>query len=268
MYSETGLSQQMYDSLSADYDHFVHWPGRLALEMPFIETQLHALVSEDRPLRVLDAACGTGMHTIELARRGYLSTGADLSAGMIAQARQNAQAACVQVDFQVAGFGELADRFWGFDAVLCLGNSLPHLLSEAALASALRDFKACLRPGGLLIIQNRNFDAVLARQERWMNPEPYSEGNQEWIFVRFYDFDPDGLISFHIITLARCGVSPWQQKVSSTRLYPQRQAMLEDALKVAGFANVAVFGDLTSNPFDPNTSPNLVLAAHSNTMVT
>ena len=256
----------MYDSLSADYDRFVHWPGRLALEMPFIEAQLQPLSVDGRPIRVLDVACGTGMHTIELARRGYLSAGADLSKGMIAKARQNAQAAGVQIDFQAVGFGDLAHRFKGFDAVLCLGNSLPHLLSEAALVSALQDFNDCLRPGGLLIIQNRNFNAVLALQQRWMSPEAHSEGDQEWIFLRFYDFNPDGSLSFHIFTLTRRGVAPWAQKIDSTRLYPQSQEMLVNALQIAGFANVAVFGDLTASPFDPMTSSNLVIAAHSNTM--
>jgi len=255
----------MYDSLSADYDRFVHWPGRLAYEMPFIETRLQPLAADSRPVRVLDVACGTGMHTIELARRGYRSVGADLSAGMIAKARQNAQAAGVQVDFQAVGFGELVDRFRGFDAVLCLGNSLPHLLDEAALASALQDFNDCLRPGGLLLIQNRNFDAVLASQQRWMSPEAHSEGDQEWIFWRFYDFDPDGLLSFHLLTLTRSGTAPWQQKVDSTRLYPQREELLADALKAAGFTKQSVFGDLAANPFDPMTSSNLVIAAYSNT---
>src|SRR5512136_1245973 len=125
---------EMYDSLSKDYDYFVNWPERLAYELPFIEAQLQ-LVAEDRhPVKVLDAACGTGMHAIALAERGYAAAGADLSAGMIERAVANAVSAGVQVDFQVAGFGALAGRFSGYDALLCLGNSLPHVLSARELA--------------------------------------------------------------------------------------------------------------------------------------
>jgi SAM-dependent methyltransferase len=251
----------MYDSLSADYDYFVNWAGRLPLEMPFIEAQLRSVADDSRPLRVLDAACGTGMHAIELARRGYAAAGADLSAGMIERAAANAAAAGVQVRFEQAGFGDLAGKFSGFDALLCLGNSLPHLLTSQAMALALSDFAACLRPGGLLLVQNRNFDAVLAHQERWMAPEYHHAGEREWLFLRFYDFDPDGLLTFHIITLSRLGQSGWQQKVDSTWLYPQRQAELAIALGEAGFERITSYGNMTGALYDPMESSNLVLTA-------
>ena len=135
----------MYDSFSVDYDRFVNWPDRLATELPFIEGQLQAVGA----CRVLDAACGTGMHAIALARQGYEVVGVDLSAGMIERARANACVGEVNARFEVAGFGELAARAGtGFDAALCLGNSLPHLLTPVDLEAALADFAACLRPGG------------------------------------------------------------------------------------------------------------------------
>ena len=68
-----------YDNFSPDYDRFVSWSGRLAIEMPFLEQKLR----ETGARRVLDAACGTGMHAIALAQVGFETAGADLSAGMI-----------------------------------------------------------------------------------------------------------------------------------------------------------------------------------------
>ena len=164
---------------------------------------------------MLDAACGTGMHAVELARRGYSAAGADLFEGMVARARENAAAAGVSVNFRAAGFGGLARAFAAelpFDALLCLGNSLPHLLSREALAEALADFAACLRPGGLLLLQNRNFDAVMQRRERWMEPQAHQEEGAEWVFLRFYDYEPDGLINFNILTLRREEGQGWQQR--------------------------------------------------------
>ena len=69
---------------------------------------------------------------------------------MVEQARLNAQEAGVQVRFEIAGFGELAHTFGAasFDALLCLGNSLPHLLSRNDLDKTLADFAATLKPGG------------------------------------------------------------------------------------------------------------------------
>lgn len=252
----------MYDDFSSDYDRFVNWPGRLAAELPFIEQQLRAVGAR----RVLDAACGTGMHALALARRGYAALGADLSPGMIARARANAAAAGVDVPFEVAGFGELnAQVGTGFDALLCLGNSLPHLLAPTDLAAALADFAACLRPGGLLLIQNRNFDAVLDRGERWMEPQAHQEGNVEWLFLRFYDFESDGTLTFNLATLRRAGSDAWNQHVAATRLRPLRREELTTALDAAGFGAITCWGDMQGASFDPAHGPNLIVTAQRTT---
>ena len=166
----------LYDQFSANYDRFVNWQGRLAFEMPLLVRLLQPLQISVQAVRVLDAACGTGMHAIELTRRGFSASGADLSAGMIDQARSNAVTAGLDIRFEAAGFGKLADTFGAAsqDAVLCLGNSLPHALTTADRRAALTDFAACLRPGGILVIQNRNFDKVLASRERWMEPQSFT----------------------------------------------------------------------------------------------
>jgi SAM-dependent methyltransferase len=259
----------MYDAFSSDYDRFVNWSDRLAVEMPWLEQQLLAAPSPGRgPARALDAACGTGMHAIALAQKGYRAAGADLSAAMIERARQNAAAAGAQVHFEAAGFGALARTFGAgtFEAVLCLGNSLPHVLSPAELAAAVEDFAACLRPGGLLMVQNRNFEAVMARRERWMEPQAHQEGAEERIFVRFYDFDPDGLITFNILTLKREATGGWRQRTTATRLRPLLEVELRAALVAAGFGEITCYGNMNGARFEAETSGNLVVVARKNSL--
>ncbi|MFM8320617.1 MAG: hypothetical protein ACKOC5_06835, partial [Chloroflexota bacterium] len=140
-------------------------------------------------------------------------------------------------------------------------NSLPHVLEPGGLAAALADFRACLRPGGLLLIQNRNFDQVLAQRQRWMGPEAHRAGEREWLFVRFYDFEPDGLITFNVLRLSRTGDGAWQQQPGSTRLWPQRRDDLLPHLAQAGFSEIRLYGSLSGEPFDPTSSPNLALVA-------
>ena len=253
----------MYDAISNDYDRFINWPARLTAEMPFLEGQIQKAAGPG--CRVLDAACGTGMHAVALAQLGYQASGADMSAGMIERARINANTANVSVRFENTGFGSLADTFGqqAFDALLCLGNSLPHILGKSALAATLADFATCLRTGGLILLQNRNFDAVLARHDRWMEPQAYRYNDSEWLFLRFYDFDADGLLSFHMITLHRQGTSPWTQQVTTTRLSPLRQNELAEALQEAGFTGIASYGSMSAVPFDPASSGNLVITAIS-----
>jgi len=257
------LSQEspVYDALSADYDRFVNWQGRLAIELPFIIEKL----GEAQAKLILDAATGTGMHAIALAQCGFAASGADLSKGMIERARVNARSAGVQVRFETAGFGQLVKVFGKhtFDGMLCLGNSLPHLLSLPELSVALVDFANCLRKGGLLLIQNRNFDAVMAQHERWMEPQSHSEGETEWVFQRFYDFDPDGLLTFNMVTLKRIGRAGWSQSTTSSRLRPLLNDELVSCLEAVGFMSVKTFGDMAGTAFDPETSPNLVVLAKS-----
>ena len=258
----------LYDGFEA-YDRFVNWARRLAYELPFIEAQLQAA----RARRVLDAACGTGRHALALAQRGYDVLGVDLSAPMIERARANA-AALRQVSlpgpgprmgeaaFVVAGFGGLAQagQALDVDALLCLGSSLPHVLTEADLSATLADWHAALRPGGLLLVQNRNMDAVLTRRDRWMPIQERAAEGREWLFVRFYDFDEQGL-TFNVVTLERSEGEPWRQRVDATRLYPWRRAQLVDALAQAGFTEVACYGDMAGGAFDEASSGNLVLTA-------
>ncbi|MBI9044096.1 MAG: class I SAM-dependent methyltransferase [Anaerolineaceae bacterium] len=258
----------MYDTFSADYDRFVNWDARLKFEIPFILEKLGALEKNNQPLRILDSACGSGMHAIALAKRGYQVSGADFSRGMVSKAHRNAEEENVEMRFEEAGFGALKTSFqhtsgFPFDSLLCLGNSLPQVLTEKDLLDTLTDFAACLQPGGLLLIQNRNFNAVLSHKERWMEPQSIRESDHEWIFNRFYDFEPDGLIGFNMQILQRAADQPWQQKVMNSKLRPWLQTELLDALKEVGFNSVECMGSMENIPFNPSESPNLVLVARS-----
>jgi SAM-dependent methyltransferase len=256
----------MYDQFSRDYDRFVNWDARLGVEMPFLVGQLSGLSEKDgRPVRVLDAACGTGQHIIALTEAGFRGAGADLSAGMTSLARANAADRGLDIPFRTAAFHELTAAFGkaAFDVLLCLGNSLPHVLTRKGLLAALRDFRAVLRPGGKLILQNRNFDRVLAEHQRWMAPQTYRKGRDTWVFHRFYDFDPDGRLTFNIVRLYSHDEAGFDQRVTSTRLWPLTRVELDPLLKKAGFVDIIHFGDMTGGVFDPEESPNLIITART-----
>ena len=248
----------LYDALSVDYDRFVHWPERLRGELPFLEAQFRA----HGVRRVLDAACGTGQHALALARRGYEAAGADLSPGMIEQARARAAEVGLPVPFQVAPLGGLRAAFAEpFDALLCLGNSLPHVLSPGAVQAALRDFAAVLRPGGVAIIQNRNYDHVWGERERFMPLQAHREGDHEWLFFRFMDFH-EATLTFNVVTLQRSSPNEaWSYRVGATELQPLFQREMAGWLPEAGFSAAEFYGSYSGAPFDPELSGDLIVVA-------
>lgn len=53
----------------------------------------------------------------------------------------------------------------GFDAVLCLGNSFAHMLDafgdQREQKQAICNFEKCVKPGGILLIDHRNYDNIM-----------------------------------------------------------------------------------------------------------
>ena len=256
----------MYDQFSKDYDRFVNWEARLSAEIPFLSDQLDTMkAGSGGSVTVLDAACGTGRHVIALSDLGFDCAGADFSKYMVEKAHSNANEAGQDIVFKHAGFGELSDVFndGAFDGVICLGNSLPHVLDELGLAAALADFRRVMRFGGKLILQNRNFDQVLSLQSRFMPPQTYREGKRTWVFARFYDFDPDGRLTFNVQVLYSQNGEDFSQKVISTRLWPMKRELLLSFLKAASFGKFELFGNLEGDDYDERESGNLVIVARA-----
>ena len=254
----------MYDKLASVYDFFVDWKTRLEYEMPFILEQLGQLGDDHAQLKIMDAACGTGQHAIALSKEDYQVFGSDLFPQMVTQAALNAKAADQQIIFKTAGFGHIASIFETsrpFDAVLCLGNSLPHVQSTQELHSALKDFANLLKPGGLLLLQSRNFDQIMLSRQRWMEPQTYQADNEEWLFFRFYDFEPSGMIQFNILTLNRHKPETWQVKLTSTHLLPLLSEVLKDTLTQTCFKDLRLFGNMKAETYNSQHSGDLIILA-------
>jgi SAM-dependent methyltransferase len=252
-----------YDALAPMFDVMTDWDARLSAEGPFLQSTL-----ETANVRfVLDAACGSGGHALWLAQRGYVVAGADASPVMIELARRKAAGLGLTVPFSVADFANLpptgGEAAHAYDAVLCLGNSLPHLLSQDDLVAALRSMAGVLRSGGLLILQNLNYDLRWRKQPRWFAAQGSALDDRPVLVWRFADYDlPAGRISFHI-ALFRQGERDWQVEVHTTPQRPLFRADLTAALVTAGFGEVQALARMASpvEPFDAENSADLVIVA-------
>lgn len=241
-----------YDEIADEYDTITGQAGRIDAARSF----LLALRERVAFASAVDVACGTGLFALLLAEMGVATTGADLSEGMLAEARRRAEQAGLPVEWVCSPMESLADRVQGpRDLVLCMGNSLPHLVTESALADALASFAAVLGPGGTLVLHVLNYTRVLERAERVVGVDHRGQA----VYVRFYDF-LDERVRFHILSVD-LATDPPGHTLRSTELRPWRHDELTDACRHAGFVDVRAFGDLAFAEFDEHESDVLVLTA-------
>jgi SAM-dependent methyltransferase len=99
---------------------------------------------------VLDVACGTGHHSLRLARRGYRLTALDLSVPSVAFLEAEAARLGLSVRTVV---GDMTDFRLPrpVDAAICMQDSQGHLLETEALLAHLRAVRRNVRPGGLYV---------------------------------------------------------------------------------------------------------------------
>lgn len=274
MMDETASS--FYDALAPMFDVMTDWEARLAAEGPF----LRGLLAQAEASRVLDAACGSGGHVMALLEWGFVAAGVDASPVMIDMARRKAAERGLQPPLAVAdlvalpelgledaaGGGELAAvaGLVPYDALLCLGNSLPHLQTQDELVQALRSMAAVLKPGGLLVLQNLNYDRRWQKRPRWFAAQGGELEGREVLVWRFADYDqPPGQISFHIALFTK-KEEGWQVAVHTTPHRPLLQRDLLAALAEAGFASPRSYARMSwpVEPFDIEASGDLVIVAH------
>lgn len=192
--------EQFYDRLGRDYDLMVNWEPRLRRE----EAYLRSLVSRSGARKVLDAACGTGGHSLLLAGWGLEVTGVDHSDEMIRQARANAASSRLNVRFHLADLRRpLPISEKDFDLVICLGNTLPHFLTEEELRDALGVIRSVTAPGGVFMLQDLNYDRILARGIRYLPPKGAIRDGKDVVFLRTMEFQEGRTLLFNIYTLTR-----------------------------------------------------------------
>ena len=208
--------REFFDAHAPDYMGNVFTQNTEA-EVDFVIKELNLPAGS----RILDIGCGTGRHSVKLARRGYLMTGVDQSGGMLAQARKAAREAHVDVEWVQADAREFS-RDNAFDAAICLCEGAFGLLETAGEAigqplAILRNIAASLKPGGKAVftvlngfrmirahkqddVESGAFDPLTLSE---LSEEPPAIG-QHGVQVRERGFVPTELI----LLFERAGLKP------------------------------------------------------------
>jgi SAM-dependent methyltransferase len=128
---------------------------QIAAEADFIEDSLGVAKGGT----MLDLACGTGRHAIELARRGYEVVGFDLSLAMLARAAEEAQERSQKLNFVQ---GDMRDMTFedAFDGILSWNTSFG-FFDEETNSKVISKVHRALKKGGQFILDVANRDFVL-----------------------------------------------------------------------------------------------------------
>lgn len=127
-------------------------------EVNFIEQCLGL----EKGATILDLACGTGKHAVELAKRGYAVVGYDLSLNMLALAADEAQEQGQKLNFLQGDMREMTfDQV--FDGVYSWSTSFGYFDDEKNF-DVLQRMQRALRTGGILVLDIINRDYVAPRQ--------------------------------------------------------------------------------------------------------
>jgi SAM-dependent methyltransferase len=210
---------------------------------------------------VLELACGTGRITNPLAAEGIDITGLDLSADMLARAREKAKAAGLRVEYMDADMRRFhLDRL--FSLIFIPFNSVLHLTTSEDLRSCFAAARAHLAPDGRFALDMFNPDVrKLARApgvrmtesvvtdslgeltiETSVDYDHASQINRSTRYVSAPDHPDLLVVPLHL----RC-------------IFPQELPLL---LELSGLRLESRFGDFERTPF-VNESPLQVCVAQS-----
>ena len=189
---------------------------------------------------LLDAGCGTGRYSRELARRGYVVEGVDLTPELLEVALRSIEGKQLAVNFAE---GDLLnpprDRY---DAILCRGV-LNDLGNDDSREAVFATFARALRPAGVLILDVREWEASAERKTRepvFLKRVATDRGELTFTSVTTLDPGRRRLVLHERHTLVRD-----DQEQSSDYQFAMQcwtRAELQSGLTGSGFRDIEYFG--------------------------
>ncbi len=239
------MTQDFYDALAPFY-HLIYpnWSQSVARQAKALQSLIEARWPTGRIQTIADVSCGIGTQTLGLAALGYQVWGTNLSPAEIERARAEAKRRNLTIDFSVADMRKVAahhDR--QFDLVISCDNSVPHLLSDAEILTAMRQFHALTAPGGGCLISVRDYDNEV-RQGTQVKPYGIrTEGDTRYLAFQTWDFHGGDIYDVALYLVRDEGQPTCSTQVMRSKYYAVGLETLRGLMLQAGFNQVEVLKD-------------------------
>ncbi len=143
--------EELFENYAMKYDNENFAQGTIG-ECDFIEKE----IEYNSAARILDIGCGTGRHSIELAKRGYTVVGIDLSESLLKRAREKASKLNLQINFQKNDARQLTFlNEFNLIIMICEG-AFPLMETDEMNFQIIRNAATALQPKGKLIFTTLN----------------------------------------------------------------------------------------------------------------
>lgn len=246
------LDEEYHDWLSKHYDLVQDWGKRLGKELP----ELVELFRKEKVRSVLDVGCGTGEHSIALAKEGFQVLGLEGSNLMYqaAVSKQNTlpKAIAKNITFANGSYKHiLGKQKQEFDAAIFMGNALPHIVND--YEDAIKAVANSLGKNGVVVLQVINFFKVFNTRGRFLdiNFAKSKMGiNTELGFLEFYDPPrrKDDPLTLTMAVFSFNGKKWYPRDINSVSIAELDHEDIEKLLKKYGFSSVKKFGSLFNGP--------------------
>ncbi len=212
----------------------------------------------ERPVKeILDIACGTGGPTIEIAKRGYKTTGVDLHKEMIEIARQKTRKHNLKINYQVKDMRKINYKE-KYDAITIFFTSINYNQTPQQLQIFLKKTHKALRPGGILVADATNPLALAKKLGRQNTPiiwDTTTPENEKLVITDYKELeDARQILHFkRIITIIKNnGETKTYHMHDTLGLYTKNE--IELIAQQAGYRKTHIYGDINlENPEPKNT---------------
>jgi 2-polyprenyl-3-methyl-5-hydroxy-6-metoxy-1,4-benzoquinol methylase len=143
--------EELFENYGIKYDNESYVQGTIG-ECDFIEKE----IEYDKSAQILDIGCGTGRHSIELAKRGYTVVGIDLSESQLKRAKEKASEQKLQIVFQKHDARNLPFLHEFNLVIMICEGAFPLMETDEMNFKILQNAANALLPKGKLIFTTLN----------------------------------------------------------------------------------------------------------------